>query len=332
MRSRARAAEESIATLLESGIQGQIRDGDQLGVWTFNNDLHDGEFDLVVWNESVREEISRSIVGFLDKQRFRKSTDFSKVMPHLLDVVAESKRITVILVSDGDEAIQGTPFDDDIAAYYRENAKAIKDKRAPIITVLRGHEGVLIGHNVSYPPWPIEFPAFPPEPERESGAGAESGSESESELEHVVATTNVVSGPLDLSRTLATTNKGPIVFAEPLIVSGFSRDNRVTAGSQDETNGLTGVGSATFNAADQSNVVSSTSEVVNIPPESMPDPQPQDADREHRRFSWTYVIIPAFGVVALAAGVAGVMRMRRSRSRQHASLITRSMNRKSGPK
>jgi general secretion pathway protein K len=37
----------------------------------------------------------------------------------------------------------------------------------PFVTVLRARKGEFIGWNVSMPPWPVEFPEFPPEPQME---------------------------------------------------------------------------------------------------------------------------------------------------------------------
>lgn len=329
MRSRARAVEESIAALLNSGFQGEIRAGDQLGVWTFNNDLHTGEFELVIWDESARQEINHKLKEFLDKQRFSKSTDFNKVMPHLLDVVAASRRITVILVSDGDEAIQGTPFDNAIAAYYRENAKAIKRDHVPIITVLRGYKGRLIGHSVSYPPWPIEFPAFPPEPKPEPKP--EPQPEPEPKPERTPVRPNGASSPKDLSRTLVTTNKGPIVYAQPLIVSGSSRTNRPVPSGQSGTSELAEGANTVVDALARPTVAPSTTQVADRSPEPAQDPESPGTDGENRSLSWGYLVIPAVAAVAFVVVFMGVMRMRRSRARRHASLITRSMDRRGGP-
>jgi hypothetical protein len=309
MRTKADALKAAVGGLLQSGMQGEIHNGDQLGVWTFNTDLHTGDFDLVIWKDAAREEIRDNVLEFLEKQRFRKSTDFSRVMPDLMDVVGDSKRITVILFSDGDEAITGTPFDAAIAAYFRENADGINDKRAPIVTVLRGYEGELIGYTMSYPPWPVEFPTFPPEPEPEPDPPTKPP-----------RTTSGLPTRQDLSRTLVTTNTGPIVFAEPLIVRGPSRETAPPAAAPPVvTNEIT-----THESVASTNEVSS---LIPAPAEATSETHPGEGPR----FRAVSLIAVAGGIFVLVLLVAGFMAMRRPRTKRRASLITRSMDKKDGP-
>lgn len=212
MKSRSEAVQESVTSLLMSGLQGQLHQGDELAIWTFNNTIHTGDFNMVRWDDEHRNEIVRGVLQFLKEQHYRERTDFSAVMPHLMDVVRHSKRITVILYSDGDESIAGTPFDKAILTFFEENRDALKDKKVPVVTVLRGYKGRLFAHSISFPPWPVEFPPFPPEPEPEPKPVEPSKPKA--------SAASPGSNPPGLSQTLLTTNKGPIVVAEPLIVSG----------------------------------------------------------------------------------------------------------------
>jgi len=320
MRAREEAIKSSIEELLVSGMQGEIHNGDQLGLWTFNNELHTGDFELLIWDESTRDEIIGAVLQFIDKVRFRKSTDFSKVTSHLMDVVADSKRITVILVSDGDEVIEGTPFDEAITAYFNENMDAMKDSRQPILTVMRGYEGELFGHTLSYPPWPIVFPEFPPEPEPE--------------LEPEPARPTSVRAQSDLSRTVVTTNKGPIVFAEPLIVRGPSRDAapppprplNETNGSATATNLNSTASTLATNEAPVAVGADSQSGVVEAGDFSEDSSNGPDRSKAYR------IVTLVGGVAVLVAIGAGIALMRRPRAKRRVSLITQSMDKKGGPR
>lgn len=320
MRSRAKAVQESITGLLMSGMQGQLHDGDQLGIWTYSDRLHTGEFGLVVWNEQNRNEIVRSVLQFLEKQRFSGTTDFSTVMPALLDVVAHSQRITVILFSDGDETILGTPFDGAITDYFRQNAEALKEKRTPILTILRGDKGRLIRYTISYPPWPVEFPEFPPEPEPAP----------------VPVKTNVPPKEPDFSRTLVKTNKGPIVFAEPLIVSGRKEPTRQTP---DQTVQLTNRPPSQAVATNASGAApEAPPPPVEKPPsaaptrQSRPEPIPAtdrlgESGEQHSGVPSSVKLV-GLGFIALVLAGGGIFLMRRPRTRRRTSLITRSMGRR----
>lgn len=322
MRARADAVHDAILALLISGMQGQLKNGDQLGIWTYNDRLYTGEFALVEWNEKAHNEITRRVLQFLEKQRFGGTTDFSKVMPDLLDVVAHSRRITVILVSDGDEVIRGTPFDGAIESYFREYAEVLKRKRVPILTVMRGYKGRLIAHTINYPPRPVEFPRFPPETESVSPP----------------VQTNAAPERSDLSSTLATSKKGPIVLAQPLIVSG--RHDRTTpppekVAKPSQTNS---------SPESQSNAPATGSDIGSPPVEDhqgvVPAAQPEAAQmvgtnlpagatRKDSRFRGPMRLV-GLGMLALVVVSGGLLLMRRSRPRPPASLITKSMGEKDG--
>jgi hypothetical protein len=228
MRPRAQAVQQAVTSLLVSGFHGQIKDGDEIGIWTFNNQLHSGDFPLLSWKESERNDLTRKVLNFVSSLTYANETRFDQVRPDLLAVVKDSYRITVILVCDGDEVIQGTPFDLSIAKYFQENAAELKTRKAPIIIVMRGYKGQFIGHKISYPPWPLELPFFPAEPEPVKVPEPVEPPKQEADAT-----------PTDgLLKGLATTNKGPIVYAEPLIVRGGDRPAREAALKPAPTNAM----------------------------------------------------------------------------------------------
>ena len=164
MRKRASAVEKAVGNLLRSSMAAQFESGDTVGVWTFNDQLHAGRFPLQTWTPQNTELIASNVVRFLKAQSFTGASRFDTVVPVLRRVVEESPRLTILLVSDGDEPIAGTPFDMEIrralASKFSEQQKA----RMPFITVLRGARGRIASATVNLAPWPVEFPKFPPEP------------------------------------------------------------------------------------------------------------------------------------------------------------------------
>jgi hypothetical protein len=67
----------------------------------------------------------------------------------------------VILVSDGEQKIQGTPFDDQINKLYGSWFNEQQKSKMPIITVLRGSQGHWTDFSVNAAPWPLEMPPLP---------------------------------------------------------------------------------------------------------------------------------------------------------------------------
>src|SRR5256885_2136671 len=58
--------------LLGSGMQGQIRSGDTLGVWTYNDELHAGDFPLQTWSADSQKQITSTVLKFVAAQKFNK--------------------------------------------------------------------------------------------------------------------------------------------------------------------------------------------------------------------------------------------------------------------
>src|SRR5262245_14270110 len=56
MERSAPAAQRAILDLLQSGIQNQLRPGDTLGVWTYNEKLNTG-FPMQRWSEDLKESV-----------------------------------------------------------------------------------------------------------------------------------------------------------------------------------------------------------------------------------------------------------------------------------
>ena len=164
MQRRADAVLKAVQGLLVSGMNGQLRRSDTLGVWTFNEDLYSGQFPLQQWSPETAGAITARALTFLKGQKYAKQPRLDKVLPALNRVVADSDLITVILITAGTENIQGTSFDDKINETYRlwraEQLKA----RMPFLTVLRARGGHITECSVHPAPWRVELPPLPPEP------------------------------------------------------------------------------------------------------------------------------------------------------------------------
>jgi hypothetical protein len=165
MQRRADAVLQTVQDLLMSGLGGQLRRGDTLGVWTYNETLYAGRFPLQTWAPESQKDITQRTLAFLKVQKYEKQASFDKVLPALSAVIKASPRITVILISSADDKIHGTPFDDRINGFYQKWHDAQQKARMPFVTVLRGQEGRFADFTVNTPPWPVQMPLRPPEPQ-----------------------------------------------------------------------------------------------------------------------------------------------------------------------
>lgn len=113
MRSRSNGVPEAVMGLLQSGIKGELRKGDTIGLWTYSERLST-DFPMLVWTENDKDELADQVRGYLRHLRYEKRSRLENVLPVLRQVIADSERLTVILVFDGSGLIRGTAFDTDI--------------------------------------------------------------------------------------------------------------------------------------------------------------------------------------------------------------------------
>src|SRR5208283_3169516 len=111
MKRRLPAVQKALNDILAAGTNGQLHSGDSIGVWTFDQDLHAGQFPLQHWDSDNAAGIASDINAFVGKQRYTKTTSFNALLPLLNRVVGGSERLTVLIFCDGKGEIHGTPYD-----------------------------------------------------------------------------------------------------------------------------------------------------------------------------------------------------------------------------
>ena len=89
MERRADGVLSSAQTLLNSAFGGQLRRGDTVGVWTYNDELHAGELPLQQWSPEAHPAVVRRTVSFLQQQKCQNSARIDKVFPAIIRLVQE---------------------------------------------------------------------------------------------------------------------------------------------------------------------------------------------------------------------------------------------------
>ncbi len=159
------AVQEALNDMLAAGTNGQLHSGDSIGVWTFDQELHAGQFPLQHWEADSAGMIASNINAFVGKQRYTKTTRFEALLPSLNQIMERSERLTVLLFCDGQGEIHGTPYDVGINQTFQQRRTERQKARLPIVVGLRSQRGQYAGCMVSFPPQPVSLPAFPPLPE-----------------------------------------------------------------------------------------------------------------------------------------------------------------------
>ncbi len=174
MKKRLPAVQAEVNGLMSSSMDGQMRAGDSLGVWTFDEGLHTGQFPLQRWKPEDAVTIAAGINEFVSKQHFANRTRFDALQPQLNAVIQNSERLTVLIFCDGEDEIKWTPYNTSINQVFQQRLAAQKKARQPFILVLRTQLGQYAGYTMNYadytPGFPIsmvslpEFPPLPPPP------------------------------------------------------------------------------------------------------------------------------------------------------------------------
>lgn len=166
MQKRTENVQKLVGEIVFSGLGGDMRSGDTIGLWTFNDELRTGQFPLQRWTKTTRQRVAATVVQFLQQQPFEKTAKPAVFWDALTNIVARSERITVVIVSSGSDPIIGTPFDESITQNFLKNDDAQRKAKMPFITMLRAYQGKFISFSVNLPPWPMELPEYPKEARR----------------------------------------------------------------------------------------------------------------------------------------------------------------------
>jgi len=154
-----------LQNLFFSNLSGELRAGDSVGVWTFDEKLHAGRYPLFTWQpQNAADEASR-LINFLDFEHYSGHTRFAALQPLLGRVIAHSPRLTIVLFCDGKDKLKLTPYDDGINRVFDVTQADRKKVKDPYVVVIRTQQGKFVGATVNLPPGSVDLPAFPPLPQ-----------------------------------------------------------------------------------------------------------------------------------------------------------------------
>lgn len=163
MQRREAGVQEVLKELLRSGMQGQLKTGDTIGLWTFAEELYAGEFPLQHWKSEDSGKITGSILGFLGSKTNDGPAKLELIVSPLQQLVQQSEFLTVILITSGEQYLNGTPFDEQVNTTFRLWESRQQRSQMPITTIFRTVRSKTVGLTVTPAPWPVELPPLPPE-------------------------------------------------------------------------------------------------------------------------------------------------------------------------
>lgn len=157
MEKKAPAMQKAVGELVTTGMHGLIRDGDTLGIWTFNEKLST-EFPMQVWSDAGKQGIFDTTLGYVRILKYGKKSRFDRMLPSMYSILKSSQTLTVVLVTDGTEQMQGSRFDKEINNLHKEFQKTLSEAGLPFVTVLASRDGEIFDYAVNSAIGPIRVP------------------------------------------------------------------------------------------------------------------------------------------------------------------------------
>jgi hypothetical protein len=140
---RANGVFDALKRALDSSLNGEIHQGDLVGIWTFNEVVYQELFPTQIWSQPTQLAFAVRLRMFADPELYQRRARLDKVVPEMLKAVASTDSVTIILVSTGEGIMQGTPFDEQINSAWKEWHDELDGIHMPLQTVLGAANGKL---------------------------------------------------------------------------------------------------------------------------------------------------------------------------------------------
>lgn len=161
MQRRVPGVLETVQGYVSSGLNGMLREGDKVNLWTFSQGVYTNWLPFKAWSLNTQSALAGEYSRLLKAQNYEGRPDFEGLMAMLKQAMGEPGTVTMILISTGEEGLSGTPFDEQITQACRRWRDQQQKARMPIVTMLRATGGAFTDWSVTPAPWPLEFPPFP---------------------------------------------------------------------------------------------------------------------------------------------------------------------------
>jgi hypothetical protein len=152
--------EAALKKFFTTGADGQIQPGDSIAVWVIDQQIN-GQFPTFTAGATNAGMMVTNLVRFLHRQPCLAPSHLAVLQSPLNRVVAGSRRLTVILFTDGQSDIAGTPYDDGVNQTFRDVQADRRKNQQPVVVVMRSQFGKFTGCTLGFPPADISYPPFP---------------------------------------------------------------------------------------------------------------------------------------------------------------------------
>ena len=141
MRPRAQGVFDAVKVLLDSSFQGQMGRGDVLAIWTFNEEVNTTWLPFDKWSPDTHLTSALRVGRFRQTDAYESRARLENVVPELDRLLRGPGLLTIVLVTTGETEMQGTPFDAQVNAAFKQGLDQQQKANMPFLTLLRANDG-----------------------------------------------------------------------------------------------------------------------------------------------------------------------------------------------
>jgi len=148
---------QTVFDLVYDGVQGQMNSGDLYGIWIFNEKVQTNVFTSLSWDAQLNRGLAAGAVNFIKILGYEKQTRLDRLWAELVGYTRQTKKLTVVIITDGTDRFVGTPFDAPINTYCEKHSKEFRQAKKPFIITLAALDGQFLACTVNGARDPIAF-------------------------------------------------------------------------------------------------------------------------------------------------------------------------------
>ena len=154
---------QTIFDLIYSGARGHMTNDDTYGLWLVG-EKNNTSFPMESWKEKFAVEIAAKAVSHTKDQGFKGQANLTLALADASRIVKNIGDLTVVVISNGETPLRGTPFDDAINDRFRELAPVMKAAKATVNTALVAQGGKFVAWAANSPQFLLDVPQVAPKP------------------------------------------------------------------------------------------------------------------------------------------------------------------------
>ncbi len=148
---------QTVFDLVYDGVQGQMNTGDIYGIWIFNEKVQTNAFTSLNWDAQLNRGLAAGAANFIKILPYEKQTRLDRIWAELVGYARQTRKLTVIMITDGSDRFVGTPFDAQINTYFEKHAKEFRQAKKPFVITLAALDGKFLASTVNGARDPIAF-------------------------------------------------------------------------------------------------------------------------------------------------------------------------------